>query len=282
MIAMDASTRHDLVHMPRDAVAEFLAGVALMAGPAIMEEYGSHCVVRGKADESPVTAADENAEAIILTALRAQCLPIPIIAEESAARGDLPAIDGGFILVDPLDGTREFITRNGEFTVNIALIREGVAIAGAVYAPALGRLWYGGERAFACQAPIGASGVPEAGRRQIYARAPDPKALVALASRSHLDSKTEAFLERLRVTERRSVGSSLKFCTIAEGTADVYPRFAPTMEWDTAAGDAVLRAAGGVVRSVEHGELRYGKHGFLNGGFVAFGDHACAAAAMGA
>jgi 3'(2'),5'-bisphosphate nucleotidase len=271
--------RLDLGALPRDAIARFFAEIALAAGPVVMAEYTAECAVRAKADSSPVTLADERAEAVILSVLRARASAIPIVAEEAVARGELAAIGRSFILVDPLDGTREFISRNGEFTINIALVRDGAPIAGAVYAPALERLWWGGERAYACAAVVGAPLPEESLWRPIRTRRAPAENLVALASRSHGDPATEAFLARLSIGERRSTGSSLKFCALAEGVADVYPRFAPTMEWDTAAGDSVLRAAGGVVLAVEGGPLFYGKKaaGLRNGGFVAWGDPARAA-----
>jgi 3'(2'), 5'-bisphosphate nucleotidase len=262
------------MNAPPDAIAEFFARTALAAGPVVMLEYEKGCEVRTKGDLSPVTIADEKAEALILALLRAQDPTTPIVAEEAIAQGGKAVCGRSFILVDPLDGTREFIARNGEFTINIALVRDGAPVAGAVYAPALGRLWFGGERAFVCDAPVGAPLAPQSAWRMIAARPAPPRGLVALASRSHGDPATEAFLARLPIGERRSAGSSLKFCALAEGVADVYPRFAPTMEWDTAAGDAVLRAAGGIVLAVEGGPLRYGKieRQLRNGGFVAWGD----------
>ncbi len=258
----------------RDGIAEFFARVALAAGPVVMAEYQTNCAVRAKRDASPVTIADEKAEELILALLRAQASAIPIVAEESAARGARTAVGRSFILVDPLDGTREFIAGNGEFTINVALVRDGAVVAGAVYAPALARLWFGGERAFVCDAPVGAPLAEKSAWRPIASRPAPARELVALASRSHCDAATEAFLSNLPIVERRSAGSSLKFCALAEGVADVYPRFAPTMEWDTAAGEAVLRAAGGAVLAVEGGPLRYGKKesDFRNGGFVAWGD----------
>jgi 3'(2'), 5'-bisphosphate nucleotidase len=269
----------DLARQPLDAIAAFFAQIALAAGPAIMAVYSGECAVRSKHDQSPVTLADEHAEAIILGILAERASPIPVIAEESAARdGAVATHSGAFILVDPLDGTREFIARNGEFTVNIALVRDSRVVAGAVYAPALDKLWFGGERAFFCVARPGADLPPPSQWRAIRVRRA-PAGLTALASRSHCDPATETFLAGLAVAERRSAGSSLKFCAIAEGEADVYPRFAPTMEWDTAAGEAVLRAAGGVVRAVEGGRLLYAKteSGLRNGGFIAWGDPSLAA-----
>jgi len=180
-----------------------------------------------------------------------------------------------FFLVDPLDGTREFLKGNGEFTVNVALVRDGAPVAGAVYAPAQDLLWVGGERAWTCSVPLGGA-VPTL-RRPLQTR-PAPERLTALASRSHRDAETEAFLLRLPIEELTSAGSSLKFCVLAEGKADVYPRFGPTMEWDTAAGDAVLRAAGGTVLGADGAPFTYGKigSGLKNGAFVAWGDRAAA------
>ena len=268
----------DLASESRDAIARFLASIALAAGPAVMEEYRRGAKARAKRDGSPVTAADERAEAIIRDRLIRLATRIPIVAEEATSAGQAIEIGERFVLIDPLDGTREFVARNGEFTINVALVAAGVPIAGAVYAPTLERLWFGGETAFACPAPVGA-GLPDVASWRTLRARPAPESLIALASRSHGDPATEAFLARLPIRERRSAGSSLKFCVIAEGDGDVYPRFAPTMEWDTAAGDAVLRAAGGVVLAVEGGPLRYGKvgAGLRNGGFVAWGDPRLAA-----
>ena len=268
----------DLKRESRDAVARFLAGIALAAGPAVMEEYRRHAAARAKSDGSPVTAADERAEAVIRERLSQLATPIPIVAEEATAAGQAIEIGERFVLVDPLDGTKEFVARNGEFTINVALVEGGVPIAGAVYAPALERLWFGGEAAFACSAPVGA-GLPDAASWRTLRARTAPESLVALASRSHGDPATEAFLARLPVGARRAAGSSLKFCVIAEGEGDVYPRFGPTMEWDTAAGDAVLRAAGGVALTREGAPLLYGKFaaGLRNGAFIAWGDAVAAA-----
>ena len=214
---------------------------------------------------------------MILARPGATALPgIPVLAEEAARAATSRLWTARFILVDPLDGTREFLNRNGEFTVNIALIEDGVPVAGAVYAPALERLWLR-RRDTRGRATIDARRDLPRGRRSPRDPGPArrrPTVYVALASRSHAMPTTEAFLARLPIGERRSAGSSLKFCAVAEGDADVYPRFGPTMEWDTAAGDAVLRAAGGVVLSVAGEPLRYGKTSadYRNGGFVAWGD----------
>ena len=263
----------DIASESRDFIALSLARAALSAGPAVMEEYARESGARSKPDGSPVTLADERAEQIICEWLTRTAPTTPIAAEEATAAGVPLDVGSRFFLVDPLDGTREFLARNGEFTINVALIDSRAPVAGAVYAPATGRLWFAGETAFFCKAPVGDDLPDRAGWRRLRTR-PAPPQLVALASRSHCDPATEAFLAKLPIGERKSAGSSLKFCVIAEGAADVYPRFAPTMEWDTAAGDAVLRAAGGVVLDVAGEPLAYGKvdRGLRNGGFVAWGD----------
>jgi 3'(2'), 5'-bisphosphate nucleotidase len=278
MSSNESAPRLDWARESPDAIARLLASVALAAGPAVMEEYRRGAEARAKHDGSPVTAADERAEAIICENLRLRAAPIPLVAEEATAAGEGIAVADRFLLVDPLDGTREFLSQNGEFTINIGLVSHGVPIAGAVYAPALERLWFGGENAFVCEAPVGVDLPNVRSLRRLQVR-PAPDRLTALASRSHCDPATEAFLARLPIGERRSQGSSLKFCVIAEGEGDVYPRFAPTMEWDTAAGDAVLRAAGGLVLAAEGGPLLYGKlgTGLRNCDFVAWGDPRLAA-----
>lgn len=256
-------------------MARALAEVALAAGPAVMEEYAKGAQARDKADGSPVTAADERAEAIIVARLKTIAPGIAIVAEEATAAGAKLEAPRRFFLVDPLDGTREFIARNGEFTINVGLVEDGAPVAGAVYAPAIDRIWFGGRTASAAAVALAAA-LPGACEPLKVRRAPEK--LTALASRSHADAATEDFLARLGVEERVSAGSSLKFCVIAEGRADVYPRFAPTMEWDTAAGDAVLRAAGGSVAGLDGAALKYGKlaQGLRNAGFVGWGDAALA------
>lgn len=248
----------------RRALAEGFADLALAAGAAIMEVYGA-ADAAAKADGSPLTAADLRAHDAILAGLARLCPAIPVISEEDAAHRP-PAGAGRFILVDPLDGTREFVSRNGEFTVNIALLEDGAPVAGVVCAPALGRLWAGAVG----QGAWRATAAPPA-RCAIAARTPPAEGLVAVASRSHRDAGTDAFLGGLAVAGLRSVGSSLKFCLLAQGEADVYPRFGPTMEWDTAAGHAVLEAAGGRVATPAGAPLRYGKPGWRNGPFIGWG-----------
>ena len=257
----------------RDEFALFLARAALAAGPVVMEEYDRGCEVNSKADGSPVTSADRRAEAIICERLAGLKPSPPVCAEESIAAGKDPKVAERFLLVDPLDGTREFLAGNGEFTINVALIERGAPIAGAVYAPAIGRLWVGGDKAFVCEARPGQDLPGERSRRRIRTRRA-PSSLTAFVSRSHLDPESDSFLKGLPIGETRFAGSSLKFCLIAEGLGDVYPRFAPTMEWDTGAGDAVLRAAGGAVLDPSGRPLSYGKadRGLRNGPFIAWGD----------
>lgn len=230
---------------------------AIAAGCVILDIYRAGAEVRLKGDSSPVTEADEAAERLILDAL-ARALPdIPVVAEEEVAAGRIPDIGGGrFILVDPLDGTREFIGGHDDFTVNIALIENGVPVLGVVHAPALGTLYLGGAGK-AEKVEIDDAG-HIIGRKPIAVR-PKHASPSALVSRSHNCDATEAFIRKAEIIERKAVGSSLKFCLLAEGVADIYPRFGPTMEWDTAAGDAVLRAAGGMVTTEDGAPLTYGK-----------------------
>jgi 3'(2'), 5'-bisphosphate nucleotidase len=239
--------------------------LAERAGALILEHYRGEIAVRAKADASPVTVADEAAEAVILEGLAALTPEIPVVAEETVAAGRVPEVGAGrFWLVDPLDGTKEFLSRNGEFTVNIALIEGGEPVLGVVFAPALGKVWWGARGA-------GAWLRDAAGERPIAARPRPASGLVAVASRSHSDPETEAFLDEMGVAERISAGSSLKFCLVAEGRADVYPRFGRTMEWDTAAGHAVLSAAGGRVTTRDGAPFTYRKPGFENPAFIACG-----------
>jgi 3'(2'),5'-bisphosphate nucleotidase len=262
----------------RDAIAEIFAQLALTAAVAVMRVYDTDSHARNKPDHSPVCDADEYAEAIILEGLAKQLPQLPVLAEEAVAHGHKPLCGGTFILVDPVDGTREFLNHNGEFTINIGLILGSVPCAGVVYAPALNRLWMSGEKAFSVTISPGMQLPPMEARTEIHVRRPPETGWTALASRSHADPATDAFLATLPITERRSAGSSLKFCALAEGEADIYPRFGNTMEWDTAAGDAILRAAGGVVLSDAGSPLRYGKADaqFTNGPFIAWGDPAIA------
>lgn len=253
-----------------DELSQELARLAIAAGEVIMDVYATDFSVRSKNDASPVSEADERAEALLVPGVRKALPGVTIVAEEAVSRDGLPDVGQEFVLIDPLDGTREFVSRNGEFTVNLALVRNGAPVAGVVYAPARNRLFVAGTRAGTADVAPGED-VPEL--TALRTRAYPPDGLVAVASKSHLDDDTRAFLARLQPVDTRSAGSSLKFCLVAGGEADVYPRFGPTMEWDTAAGHAVLTAAGGVVVTPDGTSFRYGKldNGLRNGPFVAWG-----------
>lgn len=261
----------------QDDLLDVLKTIALDAGKPIMGVYAQEFSVAFKPDASPLTEADTLAEALIIEWLAALYPEITIIAEESVANGHAPACGDRFFLVDPLDGSKEFIARNGEFTVNIALIEKGTPVAGVVYAPALGRIWWGkiglgawsgevSDGAVTREFPISVRSTPVNGRTLV-------------GSRSHGAEREDERLRSLGTTFL-TVGSSLKFCFLAEGAADLYPRFSRTMEWDTAAGDAILRAAGGQVVDLTGAPLRYGKRDqdhdsdFANGHFWAIGDSA--------
>ncbi|QID18533.1 3'(2'),5'-bisphosphate nucleotidase CysQ [Nitrogeniibacter mangrovi] len=247
----------------RAALLEALIPVIRRAGDVILDIYRTDFEVRGKDDSSPVTEADEQAEALILPALEAILPGTPVVAEEAVAAGKIPEVAERFWLVDPLDGTKEFINRNGEFTVNIALIEHGQPVLGVVLAPALGRLFGGAVG-------VGAWVEDEAGRRPIQVRTPPQAGVTVVASRSHGDaSALDAFLAPYKVAELKSAGSSLKICLVAAGEADLYPRLGRTMEWDIAAGHAVLAAAGGRLTTLDDAPLGYGKPGFDNPHFVA-------------
>ena len=256
------------------ALAQLFARVAVEAGAVVMDVYSHDFTLRAKADQSPVCDADERSEALIISRLKDFVPDVPVVAEESVARGLVPDLGPLVILVDPLDGTREFAKRNGEFTINIALVRDGVPSTAVVYAPARGRLWVAADQAYACDVAPGSPAPPVERMQPIRARQLGARTPVAIASRSHRNAETERLLERLRVSELQEAGSALKFCLIAEGQADICPRIGTTMEWDIAAGDAVLRAAGGVVTGLDGEPLLYGRRdkGFACPDFVAFGD----------
>lgn len=256
-----------------DALCEALTQLAVKAGAAAMTVYAQEIVSQSKADASPVTEADRLGEAIILAGLSDFAPDIPVLAEESASEGKIPTDLGDrFFLVDPLDGTKEFVSKTGEFTVNIALIESSRPVLGVVFAPALNKLFVG-ERRGAWRANVDADGSIKE-KQTIRARQSPAAGLVAVASRSHRSPETDAYLNTLDVADFKAAGSSLKFCLLAEGVADVYPRFGRTMEWDTAAGQAVLEAAGGqVLTHPEGAALKYGKRqrGFDNPHFIAWG-----------
>jgi len=255
------------------ALLSDVENIALEAGAVVRLVYEMDFSVQTKADESPVTIADQQAEAVILAGLANLDPGIPVVAEESVAAGRIPTVDTRtprFWLIDPLDGTKEFIHRNGEFTVNIALIEAGEPVLGVALAPALGSkngTLYSGARG------LGAFRQDAAGRRAILCRRVPQSGLAVVASRSHGDEHAlDAFLVGRKVGSRVNAGSSLKLCLLAEGRADLYPRLGRTMEWDIAAGHAVLAAAGGSVTQLADGRaLNYGKPGFENPHFVAQG-----------
>lgn len=260
--------------LSENTMIELFTNAAMTAGEVIMRYYETGPVVQQKRDRSPVTDADLFAERVIFDALSYQLPGIPIIAEEAVADGRIPdLINRSFILVDPLDGTKEFIDRRGDFTVNIAFIEHGIPVCGVVYAPALGVL-YGGDQSGAWKRMIESSSLSQ--WLPIAARKPDEIA-VAVASRSHMCDETVAYLKKENITKLTQIGSSLKFCLIAEGRADVYPRLGRTMQWDTAAGDAILRSAGGHTRTLDGLPLKYGLSGglesdkFVNPPFISCG-----------
>lgn len=252
-----------------DALRDGVIDLAHKAAAGILAIYEGEFAVQQKDDQSPLTAADLASHRCILEGLRALTPDIPLLSEESRQ------IDieqrrqwQRFWLVDPLDGTREFVKRNGEFTVNIALVEEGVATFGVIQQPVTGALWHGvpGQGAFRRE-----NGVD----RAIHARIPAAVPLRVAASRSHRDDRTQVLLDALPGSEVLGCGSSLKFCRIAEGDMDLYPRFGPTSEWDTAAGQAILEAAGGVVLDPRGRPFRYNQRDtLLNGDFIALGDRA--------
>jgi len=256
------------IHYPH--LSDNLYETALEAGRKIMEIFVRDFEVNYKDDKSPVTEADEAAEKIILRELHKLTPEIPIIAEEQANAGDIPDVTDRFWLVDPLDGTKEFIRKGTDFTVNIALIENGKPTFGIVYAPAL-------KRMFVAKTPDNAVQMDVRDGKYIGEEIPlsvreVPKSgAVAVASKSHRDAQTAAFLKQHGITDLVSTGSSLKFCLVAAGEADIYPRFGPTMEWDTGAGHAVLNAAGGSVVNPDGTPFRYKKPDFRNGFFIANG-----------
>lgn len=251
--------------MEHQALLEDVIKITRCAGEVIMQIYATNFSVRGKDDSSPVTEADERAEAVILAALRKLTPDIPIVAEEATAAGEQVVISNIFWLVDPLDGTKEFINKNGEFTVNIALIDKGVPVLGVVFAPAIDRLFAGamGQGAYLEEGDM---------RRAIQVRPVPEAGFTVVASRSHSDPKElAAFLGDKPIAELRNAGSSLKICLVAAGEADLYPRLGRTMEWDIAAGHAVVRAAGGCLTDLNGKEIGYGKPIFENPHFVVRG-----------
>jgi 3'(2'), 5'-bisphosphate nucleotidase len=255
--------------MDYDKLTHVLRKTALQAGDAIMQIYAAPDFdVRAKSDDSPVTAADEAADALISAALYAAFPETAIVTEEQAASHDVQA--ARFFIVDPLDGTKEFVQRRGDFTVNIAYVVDGQPVRGIVYAPARDRLFYTDAKGHAVEetGPFAKDTIGQT--RQIKVAVADNAALMVVASKSHRDQATDDYIAKYRVRDMTSAGSSLKFCLVATGEADLYPRLGRTMEWDTAAGHAVLLGAGGrVVRFDTHEPLTYGKAGYENPFFIA-------------
>lgn len=250
----------------RSAVVQAITKIARDAGDKILTIYEQDFDVKTKSDASPVTEADVEAEKIILTGLGELTPDIPVLAEESEAAGKVPDLSGGtFWLVDPLDGTKEFIHKRGEFTVNIALIEQGRPTMGVIHVPAKSTTYYAeGPGKVWCQ-----DGDNEP--RTIAARPAPAGGLTVVASRSHRTPETDEYIAKFNVAELISAGSSLKLCLLAEGKADLYPRFGRTMEWDIGAGQAILEAAGGTVETLDGMPLTYGKDGHDNPFFVAKG-----------
>lgn len=256
--------------MDYDHVMRVFREAAIAAGERIMEVYrADDFAVRAKSDDSPVTEADEAADALISARMRAAFPDIVLVTEEQAESHGQSA--ARFIIVDPLDGTKEFVQRRGDFTVNIALVENGVPVRGVVYAPARGRLFYTDADGVSVEekGPFHPEGFGTV--QPIRAKQADNSGLFVVASKSHRDAATDAYIARYNVADLKSAGSSLKFCLVATGEADLYPRLGRTMEWDTAAGDAVLRGAGGrMVRFEDHQTFTYGKPGYANGFFIAY------------
>ena len=256
--------------MDFDRLTIVMRRLALEAGDKIMEIYNSpDFEVRAKSDASPVTAADEVADALISEGLAEAFPALPIVTEEQSASHNQTV--STFLIVDPLDGTKEFVQRRGDFTVNIAYVESGVPLRGVVYAPAKGRLFYTLADGRSVEEK-GAFDKNHSGQQvPISVSIPDNRALMVVASKSHRDQATDDYIGQYAVRDMTSAGSSLKFCLVATGEADLYPRLGRTMEWDTAAGDAVLRGAGGeMVRYDDHAPFTYGKPGFENPFFIAY------------
>ena len=269
MAAIDFSPRVCMRLLP--ALTELVA----QASAAILRLRREALCLELKQDRSPVTAADKASEAVILAGLRQLLSGIPVVSEECALPTDVGSC---FVLVDPLDGTREFLAGRDEYTVNLALVQDGRPLAGLIAAPAEGLIWRGVVGEGAERLPVDVSnGSPILDAAIAIRGRAMPEHPVATVSRSHLDPASEAFLSRWQNVASISCGSALKFCRLAEGAADIYPRLAPTMEWDIAAGDALLAAAGGILVSIEGNPITYGRPGFLVPGFIAWGDAAAPA-----
>jgi len=265
----------------RTAMARKLCEATVRAAEVIMKHYedAETIKVMEKGDRSPVTAADQEAETVILEALHKIAPDIPVVAEEEMAAGRMPTdLGDAFFLVDPLDGTKEFLKRNGQFTVNIGLIENGVPTMGIVYAPAMKKLYYGVELGEAYAQDLdpkdGVAGLDKSTPQPISARVPPATGMTAVSSGSHKHETVEKYLSQFDIVDHKEMGSSLKFCLVATGEADIYPRQPESScEWDVAAAHGVLRAAGGGVTQLDGSQFEYGhaERKFLNTGFVAHG-----------
>ena len=260
-------------------LSDKITKTAIDAGVVIMDVYNSDDGIDTdtKKDDSPVTIADQKAEALILKELEMAAPGVPVLAEESVSEGRIPELGDEFFLVDPLDGTKEFIKKGGDFTVNIALIVHGRPVMGVVYAPALKRIWVAEGPGTAWEADNvepGAELPPAEARKPLKISPAAADGIRAVASKSHRTPETDEFLGKFNVKDLVSAGSSLKFCLVAAGEADLYPRLGRTMEWDTGAGHAVVLASGGRVLTMEGDDLTYGKkdRGYDNPYFVVYGD----------
>jgi len=243
-----------------------IGDITKRAGQEIMKVYETDFQVETKADQSPVTEADKAAEDLIIRSITMGLTDkYPIVSEEAFADGHAPDVTGTpFWLVDPLDGTKEFVKKNGEFTVNIALIDAGKPVLGVIHAPALGQTYWGAHIGVFAQSS-------DDNEHTIACRQAPAEGLTAMVSRSHRSDEMEAFLANYNITDEITSGSSIKLCRIAEGQADIYPRIGRTMEWDTAAGHAIIHFAGGNVIDMDGNELQYGKPGFENPHFIVQG-----------
>jgi 3'(2'), 5'-bisphosphate nucleotidase len=258
-----------------ELLAAGLLSVALTAGRAQMAHFAAGVEAETKADNTPVTIADRESEQIILDGLARVAPGVAVVSEEAAAAGNIPSVAGTFFLVDPLDGTKPFLRSEPYFTINIGLIADRRPVFGLLYAPALEDFYVTTGPGQACAARIAPSSnvqtLADCAWTPLRTRVADPNGVSALTSQTHLNAATRRFLDQFHVADRRAISSSLKFGLLARGEADLYPRVAPTSEWDTAAGHAVLAAAGGTVTTLDGEPLLYGKPGFINPSFVAWG-----------
>jgi 3'(2'), 5'-bisphosphate nucleotidase len=257
-----------------------LTGIVSRAAAAVLAIRADGLNTRSKADQSPVTAADHASEALIVEGVSRVLPGIPIVSEEAFSRAPPASLDGTFVLVDPVDGTRELVAGRDEFVINLAVVNQGRPVLGIISAPALGLIWRAAEGAGADRLRLapGAPATNATERAAIKTRSWPAAGIVAAMSRSHLDQHTQALLARLPIADRLVSGSAIKFCRVAEGAADLYPRLGPTCEWDIAAGDAIVRIAGGSVTTPDGRPLPYGRTAerFLVPGFIASGDRTAA------